>query len=169
MRTAWRDFGRVLAAKSQKRKISREDLMNNKRNHTSWLLTMLAVFLGLGLAVAQQPASQPEQQSPSQPPAAQQPDQQAPAAGQQQQQEPPSQTPNQSGQQQAPDSQAQSQTSQGQMFSGTIVKSGDKYVLQDASGTSYDVDHQELVKKYEGKQVRINGTLDPDGKTIHVK
>jgi hypothetical protein len=121
------------------------------------------------VAVAQQSASQPEQQSPSQPPAAQQPDQQAPAAGQQQQQEPPSQTPNQSGQQQAPDSQAQSQTSQGQMFSGTIVKSGDKYVLQDTSGTSYDVDHQELVKKYEGKQVRINGTLDPDGKTIHVK
>jgi len=26
-----------------------------------------------------------------------------------------------------------------------------------------------LVKAHEGKKVRINGTLDPDGKTIHVK
>jgi len=49
------------------------------------------------------------------------------------------------------------------------VKTGDKFVLQDASGTSYDVDRQDLLKKYEGKQVRVNGTLDADGKTIHVK
>jgi uncharacterized protein YdeI (BOF family) len=49
------------------------------------------------------------------------------------------------------------------------VKVGDKYVLQDASGTSFDVDRQDLVKPHEGKKVRINGTLDPDGKTIHVK
>ncbi|HMJ22364.1 MAG TPA: DUF5818 domain-containing protein, partial [Terriglobales bacterium] len=76
--------------------------------------------------------------------------------------------PNQSGQP-APDSQAQSQQSQGQTFAGTIVKAGDKYVLQDASGTSYDIDRQDLAKKYEGQKVRINGTLDPDGKTIHVK
>jgi len=55
------------------------------------------------------------------------------------------------------------------MFSGTIVKAGDKLVLQDAGGTAYDIDRQDLAKKYEGKQVRINGTLDPDGKTIHVK
>ncbi|HMH05856.1 MAG TPA: DUF5818 domain-containing protein [Terriglobales bacterium] len=76
--------------------------------------------------------------------------------------------PNQSGQP-APDSQAQSQQPQGQTFAGTIVKAGDKYVLQDASGTSYDIDRQDLAKKYEGQKVRINGTLDPDGKTIHVK
>ena len=81
-----------------------------------------------------------------------------------QQQQPPAQTPNQSGQQ-APDS----QQAQGQIFAGTIKKTGDKYVLQDAGGTTYDVDRQDLVKKYEGQRVRINGTLDPDGKTIHVK
>jgi uncharacterized protein YdeI (BOF family) len=85
------------------------------------------------------------------------------------QQQPPAQTsPNQSGQG-APDSQADAQQAQGQIFAGTIKKTGDKYVLQDASGTSYDVDRQDLVKKYEGQKVRINGTLDPDGKTIHVK
>ncbi len=79
--------------------------------------------------------------------------------------------PNQSGQQQAPDSQAQAQPPQsgGQIYAGTIMKSGDKYVLKDASGTSYDIDRQDLAKKYEGQKVRIQGTLDPDGKTIHVK
>ena len=43
------------------------------------------------------------------------------------------------------------------------------FTLQDASGKTYEVDRQEELKKYEGKQVRIKGTLDPDGKTIHVK
>jgi uncharacterized protein YdeI (BOF family) len=82
--------------------------------------------------------------------------------------------PNRSGQQQAPDPQAQAQQqdaqqSQGQVFAGTIVKSGDKYVLQDANNTSYDIDRQDLAKDHEGQKVRIKGTLDPDGKTIHVK
>lgn len=73
-------------------------------------------------------------------------------------------------QQQTPsDPQAQSQETPVQTFAGTIVKAGDKYVLQDAGGTSYDIDRQDLVKSHEGKKVRINGTLDPDGKTIHVK
>jgi uncharacterized protein YdeI (BOF family) len=120
-------------------KISQEDFMN-KRAHTPWLIA-LALLLGIGLSGIQVHAQQP--------------------------------APNQSGQQ-APDSQAQApqqapQQSQGQVFAGTIVKSGDKYVLQDASGTSYDIDRQDLAKKYEGQKVRINGTLDPDGKTIHVK
>jgi uncharacterized protein YdeI (BOF family) len=78
-------------------------------------------------------------------------------------------SPSPSQQQAPPDPQAQSQETQVQTFAGTIVKSGDKYVLQDASGTSYDIDRQDLVKPHEGKKVRINGTLDPDGKTIHVK
>lgn len=80
-----------------------------------------------------------------------------------QQSQPPAQ------QQAPPDAQNQSQQAQGQTFAGTIMKSGDKYVLQDASGTNYDIDRQDLVKSHEGKKVRINGTLDPDGKTIHVK
>ena len=33
----------------------------------------------------------------------------------------------------------------------------------------YDIDRQDLVKTHEGKRVRIQGTLDSDGKTIHVK
>jgi len=84
------------------------------------------------------------------------------------QQTAPQQTPNQPSQQ-APDSQAQSQQSQSQTFAGTIVKAGEKYVLQDTSGTTYDVDRQDLAKQHEGQKVRIKGTLDPDRKTIHVK
>ncbi|MGA8436643.1 MAG: DUF5818 domain-containing protein [Candidatus Sulfotelmatobacter sp.] len=61
-------------------------------------------------------------------------------------------------------------TSDSQTFTGTIVKSGDKYMLQDAaSGKSYDIDHQDQVKQYEGKKVRVHGTLDANGKMIHVQ
>jgi uncharacterized protein YdeI (BOF family) len=123
-----------------------EDFMK-QRIRSRRLLVLLTLVLGVTLSGAKLIAAQ------SQPPA--------------QQQQPPAQAPNQS--QQAPDSQADSQQAQGQIFAGTIKKTGDKYVLQDASGTAYDVDRQDLVKKYEGQRVRINGTLDPDGKTIHVK
>ena len=136
----------------------------NKRTHSPWLLMMLALLLGVVSSRvqlnAQQPAAQPDQQSPT----AQQPQQPA-----QQPEQRTEQPPAQSGQQ-SPDSQAQSQQAEGQTFAGTIVKSGDKYVLKDsASGTMYDVDRQDLIKTHEGKRVRIQGTLDPDGKTIHVK
>jgi len=96
------------------------------------------------------------------------------AAPQGQTQQQPAQPPDQSSQP-APDSpsqtpQAQSQPSDTQNFAGTIVKSGDKYVLQDsASGNTYDIDRQDLAKEHEGKKVHITGTLDPNGKLIHVK
>ncbi len=69
---------------------------------------------------------------------------------------------------QAPDS--QSSASQGeQAFKGTIVKSGGKYVFQDdATGKTYDIDHQDLVAQHVGKKVRVKGTLDPSGKMIHI-
>lgn len=49
------------------------------------------------------------------------------------------------------------------------MKSGDKYVLQEDSGKTYDIDHQDDVKKFEGKKVRVQGTLDASGKKILVK
>ena len=71
---------------------------------------------------------------------------------------------------QAPDPQAQSQQPGVQVFTGTIVKSGDKYVFQDSeSNNTYDIDHQDEVKQYEGKKVRVHGTLDSNGKMIHVQ
>ncbi len=102
----------------------------------------LGLLAGMGLSGIQLNAQQQTDPQPTPPPSQQQPD---------------------------PESQGQSKQSQVQTFSGTIMKSGDKYVLQDASGTNYDIDRQDLVKSHEGKKVRINGILDPDGKTIHVK
>lgn len=96
--------------------------------------------------------------------------QQSDAPPSQQRQQPPSRPGDTPAQQQAPDAQDQQGQSNVQVFTGVIAKKGDKYVLQDsASGTAYDIDQQDLAKKYEGQKVRIKGTLDPDGKTIHVK
>ena len=53
-----------------------------------------------------------------------------------------------------------------QTFSGTVVKQGDKYVLKDDAGKTYDIDHQSDVAKFEGKRVRVQGTLDPSGKIM---
>lgn len=57
-----------------------------------------------------------------------------------------------------------------QTFSGTIVKQGDRFMLQDeATGQTYDLDHQDEVQKFVGKRVRVHGTLDPTGKMIHLQ
>lgn len=148
----------------------------NKPTKSFWMLGTLALALSAAPLFAQQPdanspssstpsaqSQQPGQNQPGTPPSSQQPGATDPS------QSSPSQPGAQPPAGQAgPDAQAQS-ASDGQTFSGTVSKSGDKYVLQDASGKTYDVDRQEELKKYEGKQVRIKGTLDPDGKTIHVK
>lgn len=59
--------------------------------------------------------------------------------------------------------------SDSQSFAGTVVKSGDKYVLKDDSGKTYDIDHQDDVKKFEGKRVKVQGKLDDTGTKIMVK
>jgi hypothetical protein len=133
-----------------------------KRIHSLRFLAVLVLVSGMTLLSAQlyaQPAPSSQQQYPSQ----------QPALGSEQQPRQPGQTPDQSGQQ-APDSQSQSQQPGVQVFTGVIVKSGDKYVFQDSdSGTTYDIDHQDQVKQFEGKKVRVHGTLDPNGKMIHVQ
>jgi hypothetical protein len=99
-----------------------------------------------------QPGAQqyPGQQLPGQPPS------------------PSSRPPEPSGRQ-APDTEA-GQTQGVQTFTGVIVQSGNKYVLQDESrGTIYDVDHQDEVAKHAGKRVRLHGTLDSSGKMIHIQ
>lgn len=121
-----------------------------KRTQSLWILGALATVL-VAVPLFALPFDTQSANSPS---------------SQQQQQDP--------GQAQPPanpngnDSQAQP-SDKTQTFSGTIMKSGSKYVLQDASGKTYDIDRQDGLKEYEGKQVRVTGTLDPDGKTIHMK
>ncbi len=56
-----------------------------------------------------------------------------------------------------------------QTFTGTVMQQGDKYVLQADNGTVYDIDHQDQVKKFDGKKVRVHGTLDSTGKMIHIQ
>ncbi len=150
--------------------------MKNRFQSFSFVLTLgalLGVMTWGSSLLAQEPAPQTQQpmpesqQSPQQqPPAAQAPD----SSAQQTPQQPSDQAPSGQAGQQRSDSQAQSDSASGQTFTGTIVKQGDKYMLQDAaSGTTYDIDHQDEVKKFEGKKVKVRGTLDSTGKKILVQ
>jgi uncharacterized protein YdeI (BOF family) len=122
-----------------------------KQVQSLWYLAVLALFLSVVISLN---AQTPQTQQPE--PQSQQPTQQAP--------------PNQSGQE-TPDTQAQpSQKAGVQTFTGTIVKSGNKYMFQDAaSGNTYEIDHQDVVQKFEGKKVTVNGALDANSKMIHIK
>ena len=105
------------------------------------------------------PQSTPDTQTPSsQSPSSQTPDTTPP---------PSSRTPESGAQQSgSADSGAAAGT---QTFSGTVVRQGDKYVLKDDSGKTYDIDHQDEVKKFDGKRVRVQGTLDASTNKIMVK
>lgn len=146
-----------------------------KRVQSLWYLSALALFLSVGISLTAQSTATPSQ-TPD--PQAQQPtaDQSAPPATSQAQspsQPPSAQTPDQATRPapgaQAPPAQGQTGVATGaQSFSGTIVKAGDKYMFKDeASGTSYDIDHQDEVQKFEGKRVKVKGTLS--GNTIHLQ
>jgi len=153
-----------------------------KQIRSLWLLSALALFVSVGISLNAQDSS-PQTKTPdaqSQPAQAPAPDAQSqpaqtPAPEKESQpaqtpQAPPSQTPDET-RQPAPDSQAQPTQSAGaQSFTGTIVKSGDKYKFQDAdTGNTYDIDHQDEVQKFEGKKVKVHGTLDASAKMIHVQ
>lgn len=113
---------------------------------------------------SQTPSSTPDQTAPSsqapsaQPPSSQTPDATAPESG--------SKTANPSGAPASSGAAASSNPDGSQTFSGTVVKQGDKYMLKDDSGKTYDIDHQTDVAKFEGKRVRVQGTLDPSGKIM---
>ncbi len=55
-----------------------------------------------------------------------------------------------------------------QTFTGKIVRESGTYVLKVSSSTTYQLDEQSSVKEFEDKDVKIIGTLDPRGNTIHV-
>jgi hypothetical protein len=63
---------------------------------------------------------------------------------------------------------AQPQPPAPQTFTGTIVKDGSRYVLKASSNSAYQLDDQEKAKQYEGKQVKIGGTLDANGGSLHI-
>jgi hypothetical protein len=137
-----------------------EEFVKKRMQSLSFLAT-LAVAIGMiswGSALNAQTTPSDQQQ-----PQTQQPSTDTPPAAQQA----PQQAPDQS---QAPSSkESMPAATDSKVFSGTVVKQGDKYVLQDDSGKTYDIDHQDEVKKFEGKRVRVQGTLDDSGKKILVK
>ena len=55
-------------------------------------------------------------------------------------------------------------------FAGTIQKRGENFVLSDlATKTSYALDNQKLASTFEGKKVKVTGTLDKANNLIHVQ
>ena len=81
----------------------------------------------------------------------------------------PNPTPSQPGTQHASPASPQSQeSSTAQTFTGTIGKEADSYVLKVADSTSYKLDSQDQVQSFEGKRVRVTGTLDSSINLIHV-
>ena len=141
------------------------------KNRSLLFTSALALFLSaaIGLNAQSTPSSttppDAQAQQPSTPEQAAPPTSTAPAPDQAT--PPSSQTPEKS-QQAAPEASANSATGV-QTFSGNVVKSGDKFVLQDESGTTYDTDHQDEMAKFEGKRVKVHGTLDASGKMIHIQ
>jgi uncharacterized protein YdeI (BOF family) len=139
-----------------------EDLMK-KQVRFVWYISALVLFLSVGIALNAQQTPPPAQAPDAQGQQPASPDKAQPS-------QTPSQTPAQAGEA-APDARAQSaQPTSAQSFTGTVVKSGDKYVFQDeASGNTYDIDHQDEVQKFQGKKVKVHGTLDAANHMIHIQ
>src|SRR4030088_2059321 len=68
---------------------------------------------------------------------------------------------------QQPEPEAQQSTAQS--VSGTIVKVGGKYVLETPDNLAYQLDDQEKASQYEGKHVKVTGSLDRATGILHVK
>jgi Protein of unknown function (DUF5818) len=57
-----------------------------------------------------------------------------------------------------------------QTFTGTIRKTGGDFVLSDsANKISYTLDDAEKASRFEGKKVKVTGTVDMASNMIHVE
>jgi hypothetical protein len=71
----------------------------------------------------------------------------------------------------AQDAKAPAQEKQGpaaQTLTGTVIKLGNKYVLKTTDKQTYELDDQNRAREYEGKQVKIVGSLDRTTNRIHI-
>lgn len=67
-------------------------------------------------------------------------------------------------------SQTQSQSEQSKTFTGKVTKSNGRFVLEDLTmNSTYYLDDSKDAQKYEGKNVKVTGTLDAANNTIHVQ
>lgn len=57
-----------------------------------------------------------------------------------------------------------------QTFLGTITKMGNQFVFSDdVSRVSYQLDDQETASKFDGKKIKVTGTLDATNNIIRVQ
>ena len=56
-----------------------------------------------------------------------------------------------------------------QTFSGIIVKTGTEYVLKTTDNVTYQLDDQDRAKRFQGKQVKVTGSLNANTKVIRVQ
>jgi Protein of unknown function (DUF5818) len=85
----------------------------------------------------------------------------APSPGTPQEQQPKSERPD--------SAVAQQQQLPVQTLTGTITKEDGKYVLKASDSKTYQIDDQDKARQFEGKQVKIVGSLDPSTGTIHLQ
>ena len=71
-------------------------------------------------------------------------------------------------QQSKPPADPQTQQTPARSFPGRIAKDRDRYVLQAAGNTTYELDEQTGVQQYENQNVHIVGKLDAASNTIHI-
>jgi uncharacterized protein YdeI (BOF family) len=69
-----------------------------------------------------------------------------------------------------PSSLQQQTQEKSKIFSGTIIKNGDKFLLSDAANKlSFVLDDSEKASQFEGKRVKVTGTVDTASNIIHVE
>jgi len=61
------------------------------------------------------------------------------------------------------------ESSAAQAFVGTINRQGDNFLLKISETIAYKLDNQSDVQQYEGRRVRVTGTLDTSANLIHVE
>ena len=54
-------------------------------------------------------------------------------------------------------------------FTGTVMRNGEQFVLRETSGQIYRLDDPRHAQPFEGKAVKITGSLDAEAHLIHVE
>jgi len=57
-----------------------------------------------------------------------------------------------------------------QTFTGTVMKAGDAFTLSDSENrVTYRLDDAQKASQFEGKKVKVTGTLDAQSRTIRIQ